>query len=151
MKSIEELLDGLEIDFETDCWNWIRTPNWKRERGYRMVCYKGKEWRAHRLIYSLLVGEISKYLDLHHICRNKACCNPDHLEAITKKDHPFEDVSLFVKNLLKTHCPKGHEYTPDNTYITSPNKSHPNGGRSCRTCQLARANKRYRTYFKKKR
>lgn len=55
--------------------------------GYGHVRYQGKSYRAHRLTYTLLVGEIPDGLDLDHLCRVPACVNPDHLEPVTRREN----------------------------------------------------------------
>jgi len=61
--------------------------------------------------------------DIHHICRNKLCVNPAHLQAVSKKEHGKLD--------LKTHCLRGHEFTESNTYRN-------NNKRYCRECYRVR-------------
>jgi hypothetical protein len=101
------------------CWIWIRA----KPGGYG----------PHRTIYEKLVGEIPKGLELDHLCRVKACVNPDHLDPVTHRENVRRSpISLAALNMRKTHCPYGHGYT------TTTNIAGRNEGRVqrvCRTCQ----------------
>jgi hypothetical protein len=67
-----------------------------------------------------------------HHCDNRKCFNPDHLFIGTQKDNQVDSVRKKRHyNVRKTHCKRGHAYSPENTYITK------RGGRSCRTCHRA--------------
>lgn len=81
---------------------------------------------AHRWAYEYAVGPIPDGLQLDHLCSNRACVNPDHLEPVT----PLENVRRSAGNGSKTHCPSGHPYSGDNlrTYRAV---------RFCRACQRA--------------
>lgn len=76
---------------------------------------------AHRYAYELLKGKIPDGLQLDHLCLNKACVNPDHLEPVTAQ------VNIARADALITHCPHGHPYSPENTYVY-------NGHRFCKQC-----------------
>ena len=98
---------------------------------------EGAYLQAHRVVYEALVGPIPDGLWIDHLCRNRSCVNPDHLEPVT----PKENIRRGVKSKRNwTACPKGHTYTPDNTYW------RPTGQRRCRDCGAARA----REYRKRK-
>lgn len=124
----------------TPCWIWVGGDVDKRpgKGGYARYKRLGKRRVVHRLMYELLVGEIPEGMCLDHLCRNRSCCNPSHLEAVTAKENIKRGDTgkeLARKQRAKTHCPHGHEYTPDNTYYVMPHK-----GRACITCrQLRRA------------
>jgi hypothetical protein len=120
-KNTEELFWSM-VNKTDGCWNWTSGT----KRGYGQYRLWGRSWGAHQISYKLLVGEIPVGLELDHLCRNTLCVNPSHLEPVT----PFENkmrAPNFTAN--RTHCPKGHEYTPDNTY------KMPKGGRGCRPCR----------------
>lgn len=90
---------------------------------------------AHRFAYQKFVGAIPDGLCLDHICRNRACCNPAHLEPVTQKENTLRGDTFQARNAAKTHCPHGHEYTTENTY------RYPNGRRRCKTCRRIADNK----------
>jgi hypothetical protein len=85
--------------------------------------------RAHRVSYVLAHGSIPDGLQLDHLCRNKLCVNPTHLEAVTARENTLRGVSVAAVNAKKTHCPRGHELSGSN--LLAYRKV-----RSCRACSL---------------
>ena len=108
------------------CWLWIGA----RSSGYGRVRYNGKTRIAYRLVYELLVGPIPENLELDHLCRNRSCVNPDHLDPVTRLENQRRSpISRATIHGSKEFCPNGHRYTPENTRIYR-------GSRYCRTCNL---------------
>ena len=109
---------------QTDtCWLWTGGLRW----GYG--AFKGGgQTLAHRFSYELLVGTIPVGLQLDHLCRTPACVNPVHLEPVTGRTNVLRGVSIVARNAVKTLCPAGHPYNPENTYVTKDRK------RMCRAC-----------------
>ena len=72
------ITESVNVD-ENDCWNWKLALN---SRGYGL-CHR-RDWRglAHRFSYTHLVGDVPEGKEIDHLCMNKACVNPDHLEAV---------------------------------------------------------------------
>lgn len=118
---------------ENGCWVWHKTTN---SRGYGLSMRYGKQILAHRLAYWVFVGPIPDGLELDHLCRNRLCCNPDHLEAVDHRTNVLRSpIHYGVTQMAKTHCPQGHPYDEKNTYLLYGR----NGGqmRQCRTCNRA--------------
>lgn len=110
-----------KIDHEGDCWIWVGKvlPN-----GYGRFWFDGKQRYAHRVAYEQFVGPIPNGLVIDHLCRNRGCVNPDHLEPVTHQ----ENCRRGAKGSLVTHCPNNHPLDEANTYVK------PNGTRRCRQC-----------------
>lgn len=90
----------------TDCWIWKGA----QLKGYAIVRRGGKALRVHRLVWSALYGEIPITRELDHVCRNKLCLNPDHLESVSHKENVLRGTSPSALNAKKTHAPCGHSY-----------------------------------------
>jgi hypothetical protein len=151
----------------TSC--WTVTLGRLMNTGYARIRYQGDYKLVHRVVYELLKDKIPEGMCLDHLCQNKACCNPAHLEVVSRGEntrrgqlgrrvlackygHPYNEANTCVSkghricrqcyrdryraaigrspnnNKDKTHCPKGHAYTEENTRINK------DGSRSCRCC-----------------
>jgi len=119
------------------CWIWTGTSIYS---GYGRIKFNSRNILAHRFVYEYLVDEIPKGLTLDHLCRNRICVNPDHLETITQKENRRRGQSK-NGNMNKTHCIHGHKYTKETTQVYS------NGWRECKICKSF-TNRR--NYLKKK-
>lgn len=131
----ERIEQNIRRDPETACWIW--TAARARTKGYGDTRFNGKTRRAHRVIYELLRGPIPHGLTLDHLCRNRACVNPDHLEPVNIRVNILRGDSPSAINARKPTCKAGHPYTPENTHID------PEGRRICRECVRARERERY--------
>lgn len=116
--------------YETPCRIWDRYTN---PNGYGQIGVEKRVYLVHRVAYEHFVGPIPEGLGLDHLCRQPACCNPAHLEPVTQRVNNHRGYGATGLNLRKTHCIRGHEFTPENTY--EPPKRP--GQRYCRTCMSA--------------
>jgi hypothetical protein len=123
------------------CWLW--TAGLSRSGYGKFWTEDGRSVRSHRWSYEQVHGQIPDALQLDHLCRNRACVNPDHLEAVTAWVNTMRSSAPSVANAEATHCPKNHPYDAENTYLIPPSKWAPNGGRACRACR-AEACRRHR-------
>lgn len=109
------------------CWDWQGAKN---SRGYGCVTNgKGTSMLAHRRAYMELVGEIPEGLQIDHLCMNKACVNPAHLEPVTQLENTRRASALI------THCKQGHPFEGDNLRVVTHRAGKPH--RVCVTCQRA--------------
>lgn len=123
------------------CWEWPGSKDWDgyatwgREAAHRF----GLSQMVHRAFYQLMVGPVPAGMDLDHLCRNRGCVNPHHLEAVTHRENVMRGASFAAENRAKTHCPAGHPYDEANTYVY---KGHGNTRRCCRACNRLAQKKR---------
>ncbi|MDX3520753.1 HNH endonuclease signature motif containing protein [Streptomyces scabiei] len=121
-----------KVDRTDGCWLWEAS---KTGTGYGRFSLNGQMVLAHRFAYELQRGEIPAGLHVDHLCRVRHCVNPAHLEPVTCRENLMRGDTPAARNASKTHCVKGHEYTPQNTYVAPPNPHNPNGFRHCRDCK----------------
>jgi hypothetical protein len=122
--------DRVYMDPNSGCWIWLQALN---PQGYA-ICRLGKETKAHRAAYRSFRGDIPDGRELHHVCRNKACVNPDHLKALTDAEHAAEEGWKYQKFAAKEFCKNGHPRNPENLYVAP--KSDRGGNKMRRDCKV---------------
>lgn len=123
--TLEMALHAVSDQPADGCWNW---PWGLDVYGYGRVRVGGERVKSHRASYEWLVGPIAAGLEIDHLCRNKACFNPRHLEPVTTEVNTLRNNGVSAKNARKNACVRGHTFDAANTYRAK------NGQRVCREC-----------------
>lgn len=116
------------------CWPWTGALNYG---GYGHLTRNHHDWMAHRLAYELVKGAIPAGKELDHLCRHHACCNPAHLEPVTRSENSIRGIGPQLTRARQASikaCPRGHPYDLFNTYFAPKT-----GARSCRYCMNMRS------------
>jgi hypothetical protein len=134
-------------DRSGECLVW---SGWITEGGYGRVYHSGKNHYVHRLAWADSQGQdIPAGMMIDHICRNRACLRPEHLRLVSARTNSVENsVGKTARNVAKTHCVNGHEFTTDNTRLV---KRKGTDRRYCRACERARSADYFRRIGKDKR
>lgn len=133
-KSREEKFEMYaQIGDKDQCWNWTGYIN---DNGYGLMRGTGWNYRAHRWAYEHFIGPIPEGKVLDHLCRNRRCVNPHHLEPVTLVENLNRGIRTNANRGI-THCLNGHEFTEENTRIDK------RGKRACRTCVYLRGRSDY--------
>ena len=119
-----------KVDKTQSCWIWTAA---KDQNGYGLIWFNGRLNRSHRVSWILSVGDIPPDLQIDHVCRNRACCNPAHLELVSSKENTHRGNGNAAIHARKIQCVNGHEFTPENTrWYTTP------AGRTTRVCKACK-------------
>lgn len=127
-----------KVDADGDCWEWI---GFKNQAGYgRFYAPSGKMVLAHRYAYETLVGSIPSDAEIDHLCKNRACVSPAHLDPVSHKENVRRGAASTVMKLRAqriTHCKSGHDLTVEGAFVRNGS-----GRRRCKECNRSRAPRR---------
>lgn len=128
---------------DNGCWDWIG-PVLPSGYGVFSLGVNMRSVYAHRVSYVLFRGDFDLGMDLDHLCRNRKCVNPSHLEVVDRKTNLLRGSTIVAEAAAKTHCISGHELTPDNVYMYLQR-----GRFYTRRCNQCRIERNRRWYAKK--
>lgn len=114
----------VDVGSKTECWEW-RTG--LTDTGYGQTTFNFKTYRAHRVAYTFFYGAIREGYTLDHLCKNRKCVNPNHLEVVSSYENMLRSDTSLINNYKKTHCKRGHAYSGKNLSLIK-------GHRLCRAC-----------------
>jgi hypothetical protein len=133
--TILQRLLGRMVHRVDECWIYPGYCN--KVTGYGNATYEGRRIEAHRATYEMLIGPVPGGLELDHLCRVRACCNPLHVEPVTHRVNLLRGESPSAHQAKQTHCLHGHELAGDNLWRDK------RGRRYCIACR----NHRSREYY----
>lgn len=128
---LERLFNRVEKDEITGCWEWTGA---KGIDGYGRIGDDKKVKLTHRVAYEIMRGPLHRGQVIDHLCRNRLCVNPDHMEATSQRINTIRGNTADIRKKLaaqQTHCINGHEFTKENIYLA-------NNQRYCRICKSIR-------------
>lgn len=124
MKTLRERFEDRVVRRD-GCWDWRGKQS---DQGYSQMRVGPKTTGAHRVAYELFVGPIPVDKEMDHLCRNRGCVNPAHLEAVAHRVNVLRGDAPTARHARATHCVHGHPLSGDNVRAYR-------GGRTCRTCE----------------
>lgn len=133
--AIERFIEKI-VKSESGCWKWIGAISGTGYGSFYSGQYGARYDSAHRCSYEFYVSKIPEGMVIDHLCRNRWCVNPEHLECVTMRENTDRGVlyeTLTANAKKKTHCKRGHELFGRNLIIDRK------GDRCCKTCQRTKA------------
>jgi hypothetical protein len=138
---LREQIEAKLVTPRPDCLLWPGAV----DRGYGRIFVDGTAKRVHRVMWELANGPIPDDLTIDHLCRVRSCVNVEHMEVVERGENirravPFRPARTGAGggSSKGTHCRRGHEFTPENTYVKPST-----GRRTCVTCRRDAARARY--------
>lgn len=132
-RTVEALMDRIEPEPNSGCWLWVGASY---GRGYGGVRWgvttrsgKARPAAAYRVLYEVFRGPIPPKYQIDHLCRNRRCVNPQHLDVVTCRENLRRGEGFIGHQIRRTHCPRGHSLVGENLNVR-------NGHRSCRACWI---------------
>src|SRR4029453_12856620 len=131
------LITKIEPEPNSGCWLWTAGLGtrygvfWLRDAVVRLSGRPGMMHPPPRVVYEVLIGPVPRAMELDHLCRNRLCVNPAHLQPVPHRENILRGNGYAGRNSRKTHCPRGHEYTAENTIQLGLRAWFPNGGGAC--------------------
>ena len=98
LRIVARVFQRVLVDRKTGCWLWQGELN---RNGYGRVWFMGVRYMVHRIVWTVLRGPIEDGLVLDHLCRNRACCNPDHLEPVTVRENTLRCEAILFRPQLR--------------------------------------------------
>ncbi len=132
-RDLRRFVSFIHIDDRKSCWEWAGTLS---PDGYGHFFHNERTSRAHRVAYEIFKEPIPPTLTIDHLCRNRKCVNPWHLEAVSIRENTLRGEGRTAVNASKTHCKHGHLFDAENTYYDT---SRGSPMRVCRECQRRRS------------
>jgi hypothetical protein len=133
----------LAVPLAEPCWLWMASTRY----GYgQFAIGDGRIPAAYRVAYEWANGPTPPGSHLDHLCRNRLCVNPSHLQPVSCGENILRGVGPSAKNLRKTHCVRGHEFTPENTRILRRFSRKGRVSRVCKRCDSLRSVKWAKTH-----
>lgn len=118
-----------KVEKSDGCWLWTAT---KTPLGYGHFWHEGRMRGAHRFAYEDTVGAIPEGQTIDHVCKNRGCVNPAHMEVVSLRENILRSDNPQARNKRKTSCPRGHQYK-------AVQQGKRQGERYCPTCLRERA------------
>jgi hypothetical protein len=141
MSLLERFWSHVEEGAPDECWRWT---GWINDAGYARLRLKRGALTVSRFAYELATTEpVATGVHIDHLCRNRWCVNPAHMEPVTPRENTIRGVGLSARRAAQTHCQRGHEFTPENTYRKPGRSNRPHESRECRTCRRERQRARH--------